>query len=95
MSSAADGSEEQIFGLAGLAPRLHAQGSWRFSHFCVGTEPDKDLLAIAPRFGPTGAHGLITLGEGDSSGGPAGGTEDCLLISDDQGGWSDRQRRNA
>jgi hypothetical protein len=34
--------------LAGLAPRLHAQGLWRFTHFRLGTEPSKNpFLALA------------------------------------------------
>jgi hypothetical protein len=34
--------------LAGLAPRLHAKGDWRFTHFRVGTEPGRDpFLALA------------------------------------------------
>ena len=44
----ASGSGKSSVVLAGLAPRLHAQGGWRFSHFRVGTEADKNpFLALA------------------------------------------------
>jgi hypothetical protein len=44
----ASGSGKSSLVLAGLAPRLHVQGCWRFGHFRVGTEPDKDpFLALA------------------------------------------------
>jgi hypothetical protein len=44
----ASGSGKSSVVLAGLAPRLHGQGGWRFSHFRVGTEPDKNpFLALA------------------------------------------------
>ena len=44
----ASGSGKSSVVLAGLAPQLDAQGGWRFSHFRVGTEPDKNpFLALA------------------------------------------------
>src|SRR5262249_11975203 len=44
----ASGSGKSSVVLAGLAPRLNVQGGWRFSHFRVGTEPDKNpFLALA------------------------------------------------
>src|SRR4051794_22369379 len=34
--------------LAGLAPHLHSAGGWRFTHFRIGTELDKNpFLAVA------------------------------------------------
>lgn len=52
----ASGSGKSSVVLAGLAPRLNAQGSWRFTHFRVGNELDKNpFLALAralvPLFG--------------------------------------------
>jgi ABC-type enterochelin transport system ATPase subunit len=42
------GSGKSSVVLAGLAPRLHARGDWRFSQFRVGTEPSKNpFLALA------------------------------------------------
>src|SRR5262249_12923786 len=44
----ASGSGKSSGVLGGLAPRLHAQGGWRFSHFRVGTELDKNpFVALA------------------------------------------------
>jgi hypothetical protein len=56
----ASGSGKSSVVLAGLAPRLHTQGGWRFSHFRVGTEPSKNpFLALAralvPLLGEWGA----------------------------------------
>ncbi len=45
----ASGSGKSSVVLAGLAPRLDAQGGWRFSHFRVGTEPDKNPFAALAR----------------------------------------------
>jgi hypothetical protein len=44
----ASGSGKSSVVLAGLAPRLHSAGGWRFSHFRIGTELDKNpFLAVA------------------------------------------------
>jgi hypothetical protein len=44
----ASGSGKSSVVLAGLAPRLHAEGGWRFSHFRVGTEANKNpFLSLA------------------------------------------------
>jgi WD40 repeat protein len=44
----ASGSGKSSVALAGLAPRLHAVGGWRFSHFRVGTEVENNpFLALA------------------------------------------------
>ena len=44
----ASGSGKSSVVLAGLAPRLHARGRWRFTHFRIGTEPSKNpFLALA------------------------------------------------
>jgi WD40 repeat protein len=44
----ASGSGKSSVVLAGLAPRLHSAGGWRFSHFRIGTELDKaPFLALA------------------------------------------------
>ena len=44
----ASGSGKSSVVLAGLAPRLHQQGDWRFTHFRVGLEPDKNpFMALA------------------------------------------------
>jgi hypothetical protein len=44
----ASGSGKSSVVLAGLAPRLHARGGWRFSHFRTGIEPDKNpFVALA------------------------------------------------
>jgi hypothetical protein len=56
----ASGSGKSSVVLAGLAPRLHTQGGWRFSHFRVGIESDKNpFLALAralvPLLGDWGA----------------------------------------
>jgi hypothetical protein len=49
----ASGSGKSSVVLAGLAPRLDAQGGWRFSHFRVGTEPDKNpFRSLARALGP-------------------------------------------
>jgi WD40 repeat protein/TPR repeat protein len=45
----ASGSGKSSVVLAGLAPRLDAKGGWRFSHFRVGTEPDKNPFAALAR----------------------------------------------
>jgi len=55
----ASGSGKSSVVLAGLAPRLDAQGGWRSSYFRVGTEPDKNPFAAL-------ARALVPLlGEGD------------------------------
>src|SRR5271168_3679466 len=38
----ASGSGKSSVVLAGLAPRLHDAGGWRFSHFRIGTEPENN-----------------------------------------------------
>jgi hypothetical protein len=44
----ASGSGKSSVVLAGLAPRLHGAGGWRFSHFRIGTELDNNpFLALA------------------------------------------------
>jgi hypothetical protein len=44
----ASGSGKSSVILAGLAPRLHCTGGWRFSHFRIGTELDNNpFLALA------------------------------------------------
>jgi WD40 repeat protein len=44
----ASGSGKSSVVLAGLAPRLNADGGWRFSHFRIGTEQDRNpFLALA------------------------------------------------
>jgi hypothetical protein len=44
----ASGSGKSSVVLAGLAPRLHKQGDWRFSHFRIGIELDRNpFLALA------------------------------------------------
>src|SRR6516162_8964194 len=44
----ASGSGKSSVVLAGLAPRLHSAGGWRFSHFRIGTELDGNpFLALA------------------------------------------------
>ena len=44
----ASGSGKSSVVLAGLAPRLAEQGNWRFTHFRVGPEPDKNpFMALA------------------------------------------------
>src|SRR6516162_4760291 len=44
----ASGSGKSSVVLAGLAPRLHSAGGWRFSHFRIGTELDNNpFLALA------------------------------------------------
>src|SRR5262245_155249 len=44
----ASGSGKSSVVLAGLAPRLNLQRGWRFSHFRVGTEPNKSpFVALA------------------------------------------------
>src|SRR5258708_15379926 len=52
----ASGSGKSSVVLAGLAPRLHAQGGWRFTHFRVGTEPPFLALAraVVPLLGERG-----------------------------------------
>jgi ABC-type multidrug transport system fused ATPase/permease subunit len=48
----ASGSGKSSVVLAGLAPRLHAVVNWRFSHFRIGTELDRDpLRGAGPRPG--------------------------------------------
>src|SRR6266851_3256358 len=37
----ASGSGKSSVVLAGLAPRLHSAGDWRFSHFRIGTELER------------------------------------------------------
>ncbi len=55
----ASGSGKSSVVLAGLAPRLDAEGGWRSSYFRVGTEPDKNpFAALARALAPL-------LGEGD------------------------------
>jgi hypothetical protein len=49
----ASGSGKSSVVLAGLAPRLHAAGGWRFSHFRIGTELDGNpFLALARSLAP-------------------------------------------
>lgn len=44
----ASGSGKSSVVLAGLAPHLHGHGDWRFSHFRIGTELDRNpFLALA------------------------------------------------
>jgi len=44
----ASGSGKSSVVLAGLAPHLHGDGGWRFSHFRIGTELDSNpFLALA------------------------------------------------
>jgi hypothetical protein len=44
----ASGSGKSSVVLAGLAPRLHSTGGWRFSHFRIGTELESNpFLALA------------------------------------------------
>ena len=44
----ASGSGKSSVVLAGLAPRMHSAGGWRFSHFRIGTELDNNpFLALA------------------------------------------------
>jgi hypothetical protein len=44
----ASGSGKSSVVLAGLAPRLHGTGGWRFSHFRIGTELESNpFLALA------------------------------------------------
>ena len=44
----ASGSGKSSVVLAGLAPRLHGAGGWRFSHFRIGTEAESNpFLALA------------------------------------------------
>ena len=50
----ASGSGKSSVVLAGLAPRLHGAGGWRFSHFRIGTELESSpFLALAPSLGST------------------------------------------
>ena len=53
------GSGKSSVVLAGLAPRLNVQRGWRFSHFRVGTEPNKNpFVALARALVPMlGEHG--------------------------------------
>jgi WD40 repeat protein len=57
----ASGSGKSSVVLAGLAPRLHAQGGWRFSHFRVGAELDNNpFFALARALVPLlGYYGTI------------------------------------
>jgi hypothetical protein len=56
----ASGSGKSSVVLAGLAPRLDAQGAWRSTYFRIGTEPDKNpFSALARALEPlTGDRGL-------------------------------------
>jgi hypothetical protein len=56
----ASGSGKSSVVLAGLAPRLSAQGGWRSTYFRIGTEPDKNpFAALARALEPlTGERGL-------------------------------------
>jgi WD40 repeat protein len=45
----ASGSGKSSVVLAGLAPRLNARGNWRFTHFRVGNEPDKNPFRAVAR----------------------------------------------
>ena len=56
----ASGSGKSSVVLAGLAPRLDAQGAWRSTYFRIGTEPDKNpFAALARALEPlTGERGL-------------------------------------
>jgi hypothetical protein len=54
----ASGSGKSSVVLAGLAPRLNAQGSWLFTHFRVGNELDKNpFLALARALVPLFSDG--------------------------------------
>jgi WD40 repeat protein len=57
----ASGSGKSSVVLAGLAPRLNADGGWRFTHFRVGTEQDKNpFVALARALVPLyGDHGAV------------------------------------
>ncbi|WP_051505808.1 serine protease [Mesorhizobium sp. WSM2561] len=49
----ASGSGKSSVVLAGLAPRLHSGGGWRFSHFRIGTELERDpFLALSRALAP-------------------------------------------
>jgi WD40 repeat protein/energy-coupling factor transporter ATP-binding protein EcfA2 len=49
----ASGSGKSSVVLAGLAPRLHGAGNWRFSHFRIGTELESNpFLAMARALAP-------------------------------------------
>src|ERR1700704_2839865 len=49
----ASGSGKSSVVLAGLAPRLHRAGNWRFSHFRIGTELESNpFLALARALAP-------------------------------------------
>ena len=49
----ASGSGKSSVVLAGLAPRLHSTGNWRFSHFRIGTELERNpFLALARALAP-------------------------------------------
>ena len=49
----ASGSGKSSVVLAGLAPRLHGAGDWRFSHFRIGTELERNpFLALARALAP-------------------------------------------
>lgn len=54
------GSGKSSVVLAGLAPKLAAQGGWRATYFRIGTEPDKNpFVALARALEPlTGERGL-------------------------------------
>ena len=56
----ASGSGKSSVVLAGLAPKLDAQGGWRSTYFRIGTEPDKNpFAALARALEPlTGERGL-------------------------------------
>jgi WD40 repeat protein len=56
----ASGSGKSSVVLAGLAPKLIAQGGWRSTYFRIGTEPDKNpFAALARALEPlTGERGL-------------------------------------
>ena len=55
----ASGSGKSSVVLAGLAPRLAEQGNWRFTHFRVGLEPDKNpFMALARALVPLFAADL-------------------------------------
>jgi formylglycine-generating enzyme required for sulfatase activity len=49
----ASGSGKSSVVLAGLAPRLHSAGNWRFSHFRIGSELESNpFLALARALAP-------------------------------------------
>lgn len=57
----ASGSGKSSVVLAGLAPRLSAEGGWRSSYFRIGTEPDKNpFAAVAGALEPLTGQRTLT-----------------------------------